>query len=317
MLDVLAAQDKRSDESQISRKTGSDAVIGDAICAARAPAAPYVGRAFRMRVADLVIDVEHLHQEVRQLCLDYLVDDGLRASGSHRAIRNAYGAEPSSSAAQSVPADISVTVSRVNIEAERVLTTDGRPWPDAYLETLAVLRAIACQLPKHRRLLAHGAVIRYDGRAYLFVAPSGTGKSTHIMLWRQYLGEDVCVINGDKPFLLVPEASDVPAIAYGTPWAGKECWQENTCAPLAGIVLLSRSEPGASSCGRVEAAACLDKLMKQVYFPDAATRAAKTLELLDALLSRTPLYDLACDMTEDAVRVSFEAIMGKPYQPAL
>ena len=35
--------------------------------------------------------------------------------------------------------------------------------------------------------------IAFDGAAYLFTAPSGTGKTTHLRLWRQYLGSRVTV----------------------------------------------------------------------------------------------------------------------------
>ena len=281
---------------------------------------------FLMRVADLVVEVRPLYPGVRKLCSDYVLDGA--AAGAANACGSACAdvcdcghahADGASGSGGFTPgqADLSVAVTQASIEAERAMATDDRPWQDGYLETLAVLRGIADQLPQHRRLLVHGAVIQYDGRAYLFTAPSGTGKSTHIALWRQYLGSDVRVINGDKPFLHIPEDAGRPAIAYGTPWAGKEAWQENAHAPLAGIVLLSRSEPGASAIRRLDATGCLDKVLRQVYLPNNASAAATTLELLDSLLARTPLFGLACDISEDAVRTCFEAITGLPYRPAL
>ena len=273
---------------------------------------------FLMRVADLTVEVRPLYPGVRKLCSEYLLDGAAADSAN---VRDCGRADSDGAGAfrdfAPGPVDLSVAVSQADIEAERALATDDRPWSDTYLETLAVLRAISNQLPQRRRLLVHGAVIQYGGRAYLFTAPSGTGKSTHIMLWRQYLGPDVHVINGDKPFLRIPEDANQPVIAYGTPWAGKEAWQENAHAPLAGIVLLSRSEPGASAVRLLDAPACLDKVMRQVYLPNDALAAATTLELLDNLLARTPLFGLACDMSEDSVRTSFEALTGLPYRPAL
>ncbi len=251
------------------------------------------GARFRVRLADLTVDVESLHQGVRRLCEDYVAD------------------------ANNASADLAICVTQDAIDAERAISTDEHPWSDAYLETLAVLRALSEQLPARRRMLMHGAVIQYAGRAYLFTAPSGTGKSTHIMLWRQYLGPNVRVVNGDKPIVRIPDAAERPAVVYGTPWAGKEGWQENVSAPLAGVVFLSRSEPGASSIRCISASACLDRIMRQVYMPKSAEAAGATLELIDALLTRTPLYELACDMFEDAVRVSFEALTGLPYKPTI
>lgn len=245
-----------------------------------------------MRIADLVVRVHPLHAQIAQLCRDYITCD----------------------AGPEARVDFDVRVTQADIDYERGMATEGTDWTDAYLETLAVQRAIANRLPERHRLLVHGAVIEFEGRAYLFTAPSGTGKSTHIRLWRQYLGDAVRVINGDKPFVRIPEHCDELSVAYGTPWAGKEGWQCNDSAPLVGIVLLSRSEPGASSIRPASAALNIDKLMRQVYFPPDTGAAVLTLDLLDAMLARVPVYELACDMSEDAVRASFEGLTGLEYQ---
>lgn len=246
---------------------------------------------FRMRIADLVVKVHPLHTQITQLCRDYIACD----------------------AGPEVRVDLDVSVTQADIAFERGMATEGADWTDAYLETLAVQRAIANRLPGRRRLLVHGAVIEFEGRAYLFTAPSGTGKSTHIRLWRQYLGDAVRVINGDKPFVRIPEHREEPPVVYGTPWAGKEGWQRNDSALLAGIVLLSRSEPGASSIRPASAALNIDRIMRQVYFPPDAEASVLTLDLLDATLARVPVYELACDMSEDAVRASFEGLTGLDY----
>ena len=49
--------------------------------------------------------------------------------------------------------------------------------------------------------LFHAAVISYAGRGFAFAAKSGTGKSTHVAQWMRALGDDVVVVNGDKPIL--------------------------------------------------------------------------------------------------------------------
>ena len=72
-----------------------------------------------------------------------------------------------------------------------------------YLETLALLRKVAEVLPEKDGFLMHGAVIQWKDKAYMFTAPSGTGKTTHIRLWRKYLGQGVSIINGDKPFIRI------------------------------------------------------------------------------------------------------------------
>lgn len=245
---------------------------------------------FTMRVAGLYVRVHPLHAQVGALCRDYTV------------------AEVDSSS----PVDLDIRITQGAIDAERAMATEGNDWSDAYLETLAVLRAIANELPARRRMLVHGAALEYDGRCYLFMAPSGTGKSTHLRLWRQCLGDAARVVNGDKPFLCIPQASQEAPLVYGTPWAGKEGWQCNTSAPLAGIVLLFRSEPGASRIHRVQAASCIDRIVRQMYVPASPMAAADSLDLFDAVLQRVPVFELACDISTGAVRVSFEALTGRP-----
>lgn len=149
----------------------------------------------------------------------------------------------------------------------------------------------------------------YGGAAYLFTAPSGTGKSTHIRLWRQYLGSGVSVINGDKPFFSLEEDGGIRV--WGSPWAGKEGWQRPTSAPLRGICVLER---GADRIRRLSPAEALEPLFCQTYHRDDPDLEYRTLGFLDALLRAVPVCRLSCGMTEDAVRCSFEAMTGLTYE---
>lgn len=253
-------------------------------------------RRFTVELSGIGFLIEARCDDVLQLCRGYLSDG---------------------------PAKRRVCVSRADIDEERAKGLP-REWPDGYLETLAAYRKIAELLPARDRLLVHGAAVAVADRAYLFCAPSGTGKTTHVRLWRERLGAAVAVVNGDKPIVHVPPTSaggpgpqgglGPEPIVFGTPWAGKEGWQRNMSAPLAGICFLGRAEPGASRIRSLEPARALDRALRQVYLPADAAAAARTLELLDALLGRTPLFELACDMSEDAVRCSFEGLTGLDYE---
>lgn len=300
---------------------------------------------FSVRVAGLVVEVHPLFDELRALCEGYVVgtasDDPVAAGGVAGGFAGDVRPEP----------DLSVRVTPADIAHERELSPDDEEWADDYLETLVVLRRIAEFAPSRDTLLMHGAVIEYDGRAYLFTAPSGTGKSTHIRLWRRFLGDAVQVVNGDKPLVrfestsaaarrggvgaavlngaggaAVPDAcadarcggapvspSLAVPIAYGTPWCGKEGWQRNVGVPIAGVCFLGRCAPGESAIRRISPAESLDRLFRQTYLPQDAAAAAQTMELLDRLLAAVPVYDLRCDMSEDAVSVSFEGLTGKAY----
>lgn len=202
----------------------------------------------------------------------------------------------------------SVSSSLEEIEAEDDKLS-GVNYPMNYLETLAVLRKIAEKFPFYQRFLMHGATISFEGKAYMFTALSGTGKSTHIKLWRRFLGEQVQIINGDKPFLWVKDTEEVEI--FGSPWAGKEKWQRNTSAPLSGICFLKRGTE--NRIREMKPEECLSLLMKQVYLPADGNAVGATLELLDRMLKIVPLYVLECDMSEQAVKTSFEAMTGLDY----
>lgn len=247
---------------------------------------------FAMRLASKLIEVHSLHDQVERLCSDYLVEEHACAP------------------------DLVVRVSQADIDRER--EKDGEcghsSYSDAYLETLAVYRQIAEWAPPRGLMLMHGAVVEHAGRAYLFTAPSGTGKSTHVRLWRSFLGDAVRIINGDKPLVSVALSGASPVVAYGTPWAGKEGWQRNASAPLAGVCFLSQAER--CSIARISPVEAFDAVMRQVYLPSDGAALVATMDLLDAFLRSVPAYRMACDMSEDAVRCSFETLTGESFEEA-
>lgn len=175
-------------------------------------------------------------------------------------------------------------------------------------EKSCLFRCIAERSPYFGSFLFHCAAIAYEGEGYLFGALSGTGKTTHISLWREHLGDKVEIVNGDKPLLRM--TGDCPEIC-STPWAGKEGWQKNCIVPLRGICLLQRSEE--NSIRRVEPKEYMRLIIQQVYLPRNKEALFLTLGLLDRILQKTPVYLLNCDISEAAVKTSFEALTGKPY----
>jgi Serine kinase of the HPr protein, regulates carbohydrate metabolism len=89
-----------------------------------------------------------------------------------------------------------------------------------------------------RTALFHAAAVSLDGKGYMFLGKSGTGKSTHARLWIQNL-HGVELMNDDNPAVSVKP--DGTAVVYGTPWSGKTPCYKNISAPLGGIVLLSQA----------------------------------------------------------------------------
>lgn len=205
--------------------------------------------------------------------------------------------------------------------AVRRLLERGVPGADdAFAEWQLAYDPVSRAMLWFDRLTFHGACIEYGGRAYIFTAYSGTGKSTHIRLWGRYLGPDVRIVNGDKPIIDLHDVDDIAA--YGSPWCGKEGWQRNVRVPLGGICILHRAQP--SSAGestaprntirRATTDESIEDLINRIYLTDDPAQAAKATELLDRLISHVPVYVLTCDMSEDAVRTSFEGLTGERYR---
>lgn len=207
------------------------------------------------------------------------------------------------------PFDLYALATDKEIEAE--LSLDMGADDHGGAESICLYRAIAKQLHRFDALLMHGAVIGYKDKAYAFLAPSGTGKSTHIRLWHRYLGDDVFPVNGDKPIL---RRENGIFTAYGTPWAGKENWQRNVGLVLAGICLVTRATE--NTVVRLSDAQAVSGVLRQIYLPPEPEGALATMALADELISKIPIYLLGCDMTEGAVKASFEALTGYEYEQA-
>ncbi len=197
-------------------------------------------------------------------------------------------------------------IAREREQSAREDALEGIPtryFADSYLETLAVYRKIAEGLLQHRVLLFHGSCVAVDGQAYLFTAKSGTGKSTHVRLWRKKFGQRAVMVNDDKPLLRI---TDSGVIAYGTPWNGKHRLATNIAVPLKAICILERS-PDNRIC-QVSARECYPLLLQQTYRPRSPMAMAETLQLFDDMLSRVAIYRLGCNMDPQAADVSYEGM---------
>lgn len=136
------------------------------------------------------------------------------------------------------------------------------------------------------RILFHGAAILWRGRAWIFTANSGTGKTTQYMLWKLCFGEEIQILNGDKPLL---EFREDGIIVHPSPWRGKEALGSQQSAPLGGILLLEQSTKN-SMC-RLRAKEAAGPLLTQLLFTRKNTddvRAACALE--ERLLAQVPVW---------------------------
>ncbi|MBO7293565.1 MAG: hypothetical protein J6V07_06500, partial [Clostridia bacterium] len=127
---------------------------------------------------------------------------------------------------------VSVSVSEEEIEREiaeaRALSPHlSHEAKRAVCESSALYWKFAEALPFFDGFFLHAALFAVGGEGIAIIAPAGTGKSTHLSLWRQLLGDGVTVVNGDKPLLRRAPTGE-GFLGYGTPFCGKEGWQTNT-----------------------------------------------------------------------------------------
>ena len=110
---------------------------------------------------------------------------------------------------------------------------------DRLAENANWLLYLALERPLLRfgRVIMHASAVVYEGRAYIFTAPSGGGKSTQAGIWEKYLHAEI--MNGDK---VVLHAGNSGLTAYGSPIAGSSGIYKSISAPVAAIVQLEKGE---------------------------------------------------------------------------
>ena len=183
------------------------------------------------------------------------------------------------------PAEFSIAVTPEDLEfeqadADQEAKEEGfrrREFAQPFLERAAIQRKFAEFLLYNNIVLVHGSTVAVDGRAYLFTARSGTGKSTHTRLWREVFGDRAAMVNDDKPFL---ELTETGILAHGSPWSGKHGLDTNICVPLKGICILERGKENRIEPITPEEA--LPMLLHQTHCP----LKEGTQERFEALVSR-------------------------------
>lgn len=238
------------------------------------------------RIAEKNIAIESVYEMVQVMCADYQT---------------------------SQEADFVVHIDECDIDREaeasrKTRKVEGLPpyeFSRDYLETLAVYRKMVTCLLDDDILLFHGSVVAVDGQAYLFTAKSGTGKSTHVRLWRQFFGDRAVMVNDDKPLMKVGKDS---VTVYGTPWDGKHHLSSNIAVPLKAICHLTRG-----SENKIEAITPFDAcqtLLQQTFMPEQPEKKIKMLQLVNMLSENVKLYRLACNMDPDAAVVAYNGMKG-------
>jgi serine kinase of HPr protein (carbohydrate metabolism regulator) len=241
---------------------------------------------FRIRIAGYTAGVCSLFASTRDYCGRYLTEEAPRCH---------------------------ITVTREDLEFEQEFLRQEaleegikvRKFTDPFLERAAIQRKLADFLFEQDVLMTHGSTVAVDGKAYLFTAKCGTGKSTHTRLWRQVFGDRAVMVNDDKPFLKITEEG---ILACGSPWSGKHGLDSNISVPLKGICILHRGEE--NRIRRIGAEDAIEMLLHQSYVSDNTALQQKTFALVNRLTQCIPLWEMSCTKSTDAAILSHGMMSG-------
>ena len=138
----------------------------------------------------------------------------------------------------------------------------------------------------------------------MFLGESGTGKSTHTRLWRQYIPGS-SLLNDDSP-IIAAESDGIHV--YGSPWSGKTPCYKPLRFPLGGCVRLSQAPANKiQRLSPLKAYAALHPSCPPEFAYDENLYAGIS-QTLDELLTDVPVYHLACLPDEAAANLSYQTI---------
>ena len=191
-------------------------------------------------------------------------------------------------------------------DAEILAEHCGGPFLPGYCEGLCLYRKICHQLPRYDAFLMHASAVAMDGEAYVFAAPSGTGKTTHTRLWLAQFRDRAEVINGDKPiFRFIGNR----LYACGTPWCGKERLGSNMMRPVRAICFLEQSPE--NSIHPLTSAEVSHRIFNQLLMPESQEELDQLWSLLERLLADIAFYLLQCNREPEAAQLAYQTMRRK------
>ena len=182
------------------------------------------------------------------------------------------------------------------------LITTGRHRKLAIDNALMVIFSLATAV--EGTVLFHAAAVSHKGRAYMFLGPSGTGKSTHARLWLKYI-QSTDLVNDDNPVVRI---TDGKTMCYGSPWSGKTPCYRNESYPLGGIVMLSQAPY--NKIRRLEGIEAYVALITSISGMRWDTDIADGLHQTEnALVSTIGVWHLECLPDKEAAMVCSEKVI--------
>lgn len=150
----------------------------------------------------------------------------------------------------------------------------------------------------------HASVIVNGGLAYLFIAKSGTGKSTQSRMWLENI-EGSELLNDDNPVVRIMEDGSIRA--FGSPWSGKTPCYRNMDVPVGGIVRIRRSSGNRiTRLGSLEAYAAM--MSSCSGFRGVPSMAEGLHSSISKVVTDIPCYVLDCRPDPESAIICHEGV---------
>jgi hypothetical protein len=156
-------------------------------------------------------------------------------------------------------------------------------------------------------LVLHAVVVSREGKGYIFLGPSRTGKSTHARLWLLNV-EGTKLVNDDFPVVR-------DGVVYGSPWGGffTSCYRD-VSYPIGGMVRLNQA-----SHNTIHRRSGIETYLNLQWFDFCRLRGYPIAEDIDEGLHQTenrlastiPMWQLDCLPDEEAARLCHETIVNR------
>lgn len=152
----------------------------------------------------------------------------------------------------------------------------------------------------------HASVVVNSGKAFLWLAKSGTGKSTHSRLWLENVPGST-LLNDDNPVVRVME--DGHTEVFGTPWSGKTPCYKNEHYPAGAFTEIVRGAENRITRKKILEAYALLYSSSSGFKADPAMADGLNASY-EKIISATPCFTLECRPDANAARVSSETLLS-------
>lgn len=230
---------------------------------------------FKIKIANIVLLINAFNETTKRYCKDFLCDE------NH---------------------DYEITLKEEDLKNEVLEGNNGHVYVNE--EISALYRKIADLFVERNIVVFHGSSFKVNNYGFIVTARSGVGKSTHVNLLEQYIGDNFEYINDDKP--LVEVNDDV--IIYSSPWNGKERRGNNTYAPLKAVFFLNRAIENTYK-PIINKEEIYIRLLSQIYLPKEKSKREKALKLIDILLKKINFYEINVNKELESAKMTYEEII--------